>query len=39
MKMLVFIETMDLGFLEIFHDQKLKEKKTQLSMYLKNVYY
>ena len=29
-EMLVFIGTMDSGFLEIFHDQKLKEKKNTI---------
>ena len=34
--MLVFTETMDLEFLEIFQDQQSKEREKQLSVYLKN---
>ena len=36
MKILVFTETMDLEFLEIFQDQQSKEREKQLSVYLKN---
>ena len=35
----VLTEMMDLEFLEIFQDQKLKEREKQLSVYLKNVGY
>ena len=39
MKILFFTEMMDFEFLEILHDQKLKEKEKQLSVYLKNMGY
>ena len=39
MKMSVFTEIMDFEFLEIFQDQKLKEREKQFSVYLKNVGY
>ena len=37
MKMSVSTEITDLEFLEIFQDQKLKERERQLSVYLKEL--
>ena len=37
MKMSVSTEMIDLEFLEIFQDQKLKEREKQLSVYLKEL--